>query len=474
MSGDSHRAALDFLTSRIDYERMAAVPYGERQFKLDRMRELLARLANPERELAIVHVTGTKGKGSTSAMIAGALTAAGLHSGLFTSPHLERVEERIRIDGLPIDAEELAVLVQQVRPVAADMDAEAAADPARGRPTYFELVTAMALAHFRASRVDAAVLEVGMGGRLDSTNVCLPRVSVITSISLDHTRQLGETLAEIAREKAGIIKPGVPVVSGVTEREPADQIAAAAARRGSRLIQRGRDFDFEYYPPRAADESPVSGSIDFRFGGTGTQDTAGGGGGLWPEVQVGLLGRHQGANAAVALATLMELRNQGWNVPEAACRRGLAELAWPARVEVVGRRPTVVVDAAHNVASAAALAEVLEESFRARRRTLVFATTREKDAAGMLRLLAPKFDRIVLTRYTSNPRGVPPEELAGLLPLGHPPLVVAADVAAAWEEVRRHVDPADLVCVTGSFFIAAEMRGEIAGRPAASPLMAPA
>ncbi|MEX0613266.1 MAG: Mur ligase family protein, partial [Pirellulales bacterium] len=211
-SHPARQAALHWLMGRINYERTALIAYQERQLKLDRMRQLLTRLGQPDAGMKIVHVAGTKGKGSTAAMIAGMLTAAGYRTGLFSSPHLERIEERFAVDGQPCTADELVALVNRLRPVAHAMDEEAAADgdPTAG-PTYFDVTTAMALLHFVEREVDAAVLEVGLGGRLDSTNVCLPAVSVITSISFDHMKQLGNTLAAIAREKAGIIKPGVPV-----------------------------------------------------------------------------------------------------------------------------------------------------------------------------------------------------------------------------------------------------------------------
>ncbi|MGC3971497.1 MAG: Mur ligase family protein [Pirellulales bacterium] len=252
---EARRRAVEFLVNRIDYERSVAVPYEERQYKLDRMRDLLERLGRPDRKLTIVHVAGTKGKGSTSAMVAAALTACGYSCGLFTSPHLEKLEERFVVDGRMCDGAELAALVERLRPVVAAMDEELAqASPPEPGPTYFELTTAIALLHFIERGATHAVLEVGMGGRLDSTNVCQSAVSVITSISLDHTKELGDTLAKIAWEKAGIIKPGVPVVSGVTEPEPRDVVRRVAAERGCRLVELRRDFTYDYRPPQNLQE----------------------------------------------------------------------------------------------------------------------------------------------------------------------------------------------------------------------------
>ena len=458
-ASSAYDAALAFLLQRIDYERAIAVPYDSREFRLDRMRELLARLGDPQRNLPIVHVAGTKGKGSTSAMIAAALSAAGYRTGLFSSPHLDRIEERMAIDGRPCSADEFAALAEIVKSITEEFDrAGRHLHPPEPGPTYFELTLAMALVHFARSGGQAAVLEVGLGGRLDSTNVCLPAVSVITSISFDHMRQLGNTLAAIAREKAGIIKPGVPVVNGATADEPQAVIAETARRQQSRLLQLGRDFDFEYSPPREGGGS-VHGSLRYRLDADDRRRTI-------DDVELGLLGRHQAANAAVALTALDELVRQGWNIPESAIRRGLAEVRWPARVEVVARRPTVIVDAAHNVASVEALLATLEESFAARERILVFATTQEKEIDGMLARLLPRFDRVIFTQYLNNPRGVPPAELAAAADrLGASPAAVCPDPARAWREVRAVAGEEDLVCITGSFFIAAEMRSQMKLHP---------
>jgi dihydrofolate synthase/folylpolyglutamate synthase len=446
--------AAAFLQSRIDYERAISIPYGQRVFKLDRMRELLARLGNPQDQLQIVHVAGTKGKGSTSAMIASALASAGYRVGLYTSPHLERVEERLSINGVPCPSDRLEAYLGRIKPIVEELDQAASGDPAKGEhgPTYFEVVTALGFCHFAAERTDCVVLEVGLGGRLDSTNVCRPQLAVITSISYDHTNLLGETLAEIAGEKAGIIKPGAPVVSGVRSTEPREVIVAAAREQGSRLLELGADFDFVYHPPHGLESADACGTIDF-------VDRAPNGWGQLFGVKLGLIGAHQGANAAVALAALGELRRQGWRLPLAAVTRGLAETRWPARLEIVGRRPTIVLDTAHNVASIEALLVTLEESFAARRRVLVFATSRDKDARGMLARLLPCFDQVVLTCYVNNPRSAAPETLATLArELGSTPLQVCDDPVTAWQAARKLVGPDDLLVMTGSFFVAAEMR----------------
>jgi dihydrofolate synthase/folylpolyglutamate synthase len=306
-----------------------------------------------------------------------------------------------------------------------------------------------------------------MGGRLDSTNICQPILCVITSISLDHTRQLGGTLEEIAREKAGIIKPGVPVMSGVTEPGPRAVIRHVAGQMGCKLLELGGDFGFRYVPPRALEVSPQLGTLDFHSLAHGRQETLAG-------LPVGLLGEHQAANAAVALAAVGSLRESGWVIPVEAIRTGLAGVVWPARVELIQRRPAIVLDTAHNVASVAALVGTLNQSFSPRRRILVFATTREKDVRGMLACLLGQFDEVILTQYADSPRAVPFNELAAAArELSGRRCRVCPRPADAWDEARRLAAPDDLICVTGSFLIAAQMRHEIRSRPLAADPPAP-
>lgn len=450
-----HQAAFDFLHSRVNYERACQFPYQDRDLQLGRMRELLRRLGNPQDRLRIIHVAGTKGKGSTTVMLAAILSAAGYRTGAFTSPHLNRVEERIAVDGRACTTEEFVALVQRVQPAVLAMEREGA----NAGPTYFEITTAMALLHFVQCQAEVAVLEVGLGGRLDSTNVCRPEVAVITSISLDHTEQLGTTLEAIAREKGGIIKPGIPVISGVTASGPRQVLRDLCRERGCSLRELQQDFDFHYRPPRDLQQGTAHGEVDFR---APTLD----GWAELPGLKLGLLGRHQAANAAVALATLATLRQAGWTIPEEAARRGLAEVVWPARVEIVARRPVIVLDAAHNRASIEALLAVLEESFAPARRGLIFATTQGKDLRGMLQGLVGAFDRIVFTRYRNNPRSVPPEELQALArELGGQDHPICASPAEAWAQMSRWAQADDLICITGSFYLAAEIRLQLASDP---------
>lgn len=450
--------AIQFLLGRENYERWRTIPYDPARMGLARMRQLLEEIGSPERGLPIIHVAGTKGKGSTSAMIAAALSTAGYRTGLFTSPHLERIEERVTIDGQACPGEEFSALIDSVRPAVEALDRRA--DAGQSGPTFFEITTAAALLHFARQNVQAVVLEVGLGGRLDATNVCEPLVSVITSISFDHTQQLGNTLAAIAMEKAGIIKPGVPVVSGVIIAEARDVIRAVCRQRGCRLIERDADFAFDYQPPRNLEREAASGKVLYRpvRAHRAERDEQ--------PYDLALPGRHQAANAAAALATLDVLRQAHWNIPLPAVQQALACLSWPARVQVVSRRPAVVLDAAHNVASIQALVETLEESFCAERRLLIFATTHDKDVRGMLHCLLSHFDEVYFTRYRNNSRAVPPEELQQMAEdLAGRRWPAFDEPAAAWDAARHSATAADLVCITGSFFLAAEMAEIIEKKP---------
>jgi dihydrofolate synthase/folylpolyglutamate synthase len=467
----SYRAASDFLYGRINYERAPGGPPRGRGLKLARMRELLARIGDPQRQFPAVHIAGTKGKGSTATMLAAVLKAAGYRTALYCSPHLEHLEERIQIGGQPCTPDELVGLTDAVRPAIASLDEEAERDGSLGPPTFFEITTAMAMLHFARQQVGAAVLEVGLGGRLDSTNVCQPAVTAITSISFDHVRQLGNTLGKIAAEKAGIIKPGVPVVCGVTAEEPREVIRRIAAERAAPACFVGEDFDFQHHPPSRFGLEPdvlhFAGNLGVGKLGAGKP----GENGRLRDVQLGMAGSHQAANAAVAIATLQQLQHAGWRIPERAIYRGLAEARSPARIEVVSRAPTVVLDTAHNPASIDALMTTLGAPFGIGRRILIFAATRDKDVSGMLKRLRHGFDFIILTQYLNNPRCLAPTDArrmleqvlcdSGASPM--PTITTCETPALAWRHCETIATPEDLVCITGSFFLAAEMRSLIAG-----------
>jgi dihydrofolate synthase / folylpolyglutamate synthase len=449
---DDYQDSLDYLYGRLNYERVG-MPKGSAELRLGRMRRLLRKLGDPQESLKIIHVAGTKGKGSTSVMLAASLTASGVKTGLFCSPHLHRLEERFRVDGVEATTDELVELVDAVRPAVDALDAGDRHYVHRGA-TFFEVTAAMGLLHFARRGVGAVVLEVGMGGRLDSTNVVRPVLAVITTISFDHTRQLGTTLGAIASEKAGILKRGRPAVSGVRGDEARAAIHRIGTLRGTPLREIDVDFDYEYQPPEAPLTRPTPGRVAVR---TWRRQ--------WPSVLLPMLGSHQGQNAAVALASLDALAEQGFKVEPEDVARGFADLSWPARVEVLGEAPWIVLDGAHNVASAKALAETLRTCFPPSPITLVFGSTREKDFNGQLQALLPLAEIVVATRYVENPRSVPPEEVAEFIRSFDGRFVhLAQGPAEALELARRLTPPHGLICVTGSLFLAAETRAIVLHR----------
>ena len=484
IQGVDYHQALDYLLARIDYERLAGVTSGYR-FRLRRMGEILTRLELteflheppsakpspplPRPPIPLVHLAGTKGKGSTAAMVAAMLTASGFRTGLYTSPHLDRLEERFRVDGeLCVEADFVA-LVDRVRSVADEL----AAGP-QGEASFFELTTAMALLHFQRQRCDAVVLEVGLGGRLDSTNVCHPSVTAIISIGLDHQHVLGDTHEQIAAEKAGIIKSHIPMVCGVREpkdsvqatsdansvvlqsgenpaqsgENPARVIADIARRRQAPFYQLGVDFDFTATP--CADWGT---QIDFRGSPGPLAEPVSG--------ELKMEGEHQAHNASIAIAIVQLLRSQGYAIDLQRAMPALSWLTCDARIERFELPDGVlgIVDAAHNADSVAALCQTLRHRFPNRPAAIVFGTSRDKPAAEMLRQLAPLADHLVLTRFHGNPRYIDPQQLRSLAPESLlPRLHVMDDPRQACDVALQSIPPGGLVVVCGSFFLAAETR----------------
>lgn len=436
--------AMPFWFRRINYEQR---PPQIGDLKLDRMRTLLHWLGDPQDRFRFIHVAGSKGKGSVSAMLANILQTEGFRVGLFTSPHLGHVAERVQVDQVPISQAELTTHLTEIR--------DACHFNTRSRPslepelTFFEIGTAIGFLHFVRRRCDFGVVEVGLGGRFDTTNVCTPLLSIITSISFDHMQFLGNTLAEIAMEKAGIVKPGRPCVSGVRGDESRRVIEATCRERRSPLLQIDADFHARTEPGLFDGTVERWPTVQVR---TRQRD--------WPAMTLKLIGAHQASNAAVVVAAVEELRRLGTPIRDHSVRDGLATVRWPARLEIVGRQPLILLDGAHNLASAEAVVRTLKESFPLRgERWLVFAGSRDKDLVGMLAVLAPVFDRIVLTRFLNNPRALPAEQLQAMVPPEKRAACVLTETPQeAVQAIRARCQPNDQVLACGSLFLVGELR----------------
>ena len=428
--------AIDELWDRSDYERGRITdPFGGDEAAergLRRTGALLAALGNPQDACPVVHVAGSKGKGSTSAMAEAILRAAGCHTGLFTSPHLHAFRERIALDGVPVPGAHFAALCQSATRAAREVER---ADPGLGRVTTFELVTAMGFLGFARADCDVAVVEVGLGGRWDATNVVDPLVAVVTRIDLEHTAILGDTLALIAAQKAAIIKPGRPAVVGPQPAEARAVFRARAAATGSPLLV---------------------GGVDWQTAGTWRDLTLAGPWGTFDHLALALPGAYQVENAGTAVAACWVAAESGLPVTSAAIREGLATTRWPGRFErVTAEGRTLLLDGAHTPAAAAALAAAVAEELPGVRATAVVGISRDKDAAEILGALAPVLGRVVATR-SANPRAADAATVEAAARRLGLPTGSAATVAAALRIARS--DPAPLVLVTGSLFTVADAR----------------
>lgn len=443
---NSYQEALDYLRGLINYEVQRPHRYAPDVVSLDRPRLLLAALGDPQETYPIIHVAGTKGKGSVCAMCASVLQAAGLRVGFYSSPHLQDIRERFRINDELIAPMVLAALIERIRPII---------DKIPGL-TWFEVTTAIAFLYFAEADVDIAVIEVGLGGRLDATNIVrAPIVSTITSLSFDHMCLLGYTLELIAREKAGIIKPETPVVSAPQQPEAVEVIEHIAATCGAPLTLVGRDVNFV---PETADEYGQSFTIN-RSGESPYR--------YWTP----LLGVHQVINASVALATLHEVRTANLaissKISDEAIDLGLQLVNWPGRLEVIRRAPWLVLDAAHNSASAGYLSNALTSLFPFSRLILVFGAFTDKDVPGMFNALLPITSRLIVMR-AANPRAFTTEQLAEIArSCGYSgPVELIPSAPDALASAEAVAGPTDLICVTGSVSVVGEVRSVLGLAPA--------
>ena len=417
---DAYRSSLDYLT-RLE------VSAGW-DLKLERMRAAVALRGHPERAWPAVHIAGTNGKGSTAAMVEAVLRAAGYRTGLYTSPHLVDFTERIRVDGWTIPRDVVAALVDDLR-----------TDLARAgiALTHFEFVTLMAFEWFRRVGIDVGVIEVGLGGRLDATNVIEPTVTAITHVALDHEEYLGRTIPEVAGEKAGILKPGVPVALGRLVPEAERVVLARAAAVGAPVLRAGHDGELV----------EAAGVLAFRGPGVS-----------WSDLRLGMPGSFQRANAEVALLAIAALRDR-LPCDDEAIRRGLESAVWPGRLAIVRRAPLVLLDGAHNPAGAAALARELPPLLARRPTTLVFAVMRDKEWRGILDRLLPHVQRLVVTRV--GPRGADPTEVAAAIG-DCVSVAVSADAHAAVADTVAAASSEEAVLITGSLYLVGEAYSTLA------------
>ena len=442
-----YQDTLNYLYSFVDFSLQRNFRYNPEQFDLGRMFQIMSLSGDPQASYPIIHVAGTKGKGSVSAMCASVLRAAGYRVGLYTSPHLDDYAERIQVDGQPIPHADLVDLVQ----------ANKGKIEAVQKLTTFEITTALAFLYFFQRGVQAAVIEVGLGGRLDATNVCRPEVSVITSLSYDHTLILGETLAQIAVEKAGIIKPGLPVVISPQQSEARLVLERIAQERSSPLVEVGRDYLYSALSHSlegqslivwaAHDQPKVDAYLE-------------GGQELGPSsarLEIPLLGYHQLENAATAYAALQIFRGRSLPVRDECIQQGFRQVSWPGRFELLRRDPPVIIDCAHNRDSALKLRLTLDDYFPTHPIILVFGASEDKDIEGMFAELLPRVRQVILVK-SFHPRAADPELLLQLVHRSGKPAEIIPDVVDGLEAALRLAGNEAAVLVTGSIFVAAGAR----------------
>lgn len=439
----NYPTALRWLHEHTDFERLRLLRYNPATFNLERMRRLLKALGNPEKELRFVHIAGTKGKGSTVHMLANMLQACGYTIGTFTSPHLIDLRERIQVNGQMISHADVVEVFRKIKNKSRQLGDE--------KPTYFEVLTAAALVHFADQAVDLAVLEVGMGGRLDSTNVVKPEVCGITQISFDHMNILGSTLPQIAEEKAGIIKKGVPVLT--VEQEPAvtKVFKRVAEEVGAPLQIVGKDIEFSYRFEANRELGPH------------TRVCLTTPAGAYDHIPVPLKGEHQALNCGLALAILDKLRERGFKTPEESLVKGLSGTNLPGRMELAWTEPRILLDGAHNAASIQALIRSMGAHVPYDSLVVIFGCGEDKDVVGMLRQINLGADKVIFTRAKGNPRALEPSELlhkfnevSGKMAQTAPNLEDALNLAV------RAVSREDLICVTGSFYLVGEAKKYLA------------
>jgi len=433
----TYREALKYLDSFVNFEKSDGYNY-KISFKLDRMKRLAALCGDPQRSVRSIHIAGSKGKGSTASYVQSILSAAGFKTGLYTSPHLVSFRERIRIGTELISEEDLSRILAKIKEtIASEMKDE--------EPTFFEVYTAIAYLYFKEKNVDFAVYEVGLGGRLDATNIIEPIACAITPISYEHTDKLGDTLGEIAAQKCGIIKTGSICVSAPQEEEALKIIEKVCEEKGVRLFVVGKDILFNEV--RSDDREEVFNVVGLS--------------GEYPLLTSSLIGSHQMINASVAVGVVEALKLKGITIPADAVSSGIENTRWEGRLEIINRMPFIVLDGAQNRESAKTLVAAIKKVFKYKRLILVFGASKDKDIRGMLEEMMPMCDSIILTKSKMLNRALEPAKIeAQILNMKHSikDMVLTGSTEEALGRALSMARPEDLVLITGSLFIVGEVK----------------
>jgi len=435
---EAYQRTLDYLYSFVDYSLTRSLRYSPEKFDLGRMHRFVEMLGSPHAQYPIVHVAGTKGKGSTSAMIAEVLQTAGYKVGLYTSPHMIDFSERIQVNRVPVSHKELVDLVEKLKPAVEVIE----------QLTTFELTTAAAFLYFAQEKVDIAVIEVGLGGRLDATNVVDPLVSVITSLSMDHMNVLGDTLEKIAAEKGGIIKPGKPVIVAHQKPEAISVLRKIAMERHS--------------PMTYVDDAWTVDSIAHTLQGQTIEIKA-----LMDrsepiQFSLSLHGEHQAHNALTAFCVLDFLRHKGYKFNVEQIQKGFAKVVWPGRFEILQTNPMVIIDSAHNIDSCEKLAQTVRDYLPGRDVILIFGASEDKEVKGMLQALAPIAGRALITQ-SIHPRSFDPLALTEIARDYFKQVEAAVPLEEAVKKAIDQIDKGGVILITGSIFVAAGARQYLIG-----------
>ena len=442
----TYNDALKYLFSRTDYETQRRLRYNVNTFDLKRMEELLKNTGNPHSKLKTIHIAGTKGKGSTATMVARMLQANGYNVGLYTSPHVTSLHERIEVNSQTIGKDELRDLINRVHaPIEKMIEAG-------NNPTFFEILTAISFLYFGDKEVDIAVIETGMGGRLDSTNVICPEVVGITSISLDHMSQLGSTLDKIAAEKAGIIKKGVPVVTVPQDPLAMQVIRDRASQMSAKLSVTAEDIDFSFRFESSREFGPHT-----RICLTTATSK-------FEHLRVPLPGEHQALNCGLALGIMDKLKGLGYKIDDMKSEEGLTDISLPGRMELISNDPKILVDAAHNASSIRALVQSIGQHVPYDSMVVIFGCNTDKDIRGMLTQLQYGADKVIFTR-SSNPKAASPEDLAEMYnEISGKMCQSTSSLGQALQIAYSAVAREDLICITGSFYLVGQAKERFAGR----------